>query len=98
VDVAHNDVNSVGAGTGDVLLDGPVSTIPRRYKNSEFLFNGNKCRTFLCKEKTLVCSWGRAGRISVEQQACIFVRDFFLFLSAEMMVLGEKISLLTKLA
>ena len=35
---AHNDVNSVWAWTGDVLLDGPMSTVPRRYKNSGFFW------------------------------------------------------------
>ena len=42
------------------------------------VLNGDTCRTFLCKEKTLVCSWACAERIFVEQQACTFVRDFFL--------------------
>ena len=59
MDVAHNDVNSVGAGTGDVLLNGQVSTVPRRYKNSEFILNGNKYCTFLCMEKT----WSVLGAV-----------------------------------
>ena len=39
VDFAHrNDANGVWARTGDVLLDGPMSTVPRRYKNSGFFW------------------------------------------------------------
>ena len=35
VDVTHYSVDGVGVGTGDVLFDGPVSSVPWRKKRSK---------------------------------------------------------------
>ena len=48
--------------------------------------------------RTLVYFGGHDGHVSGEQLVYRSVPDFFLFLSAEIMVLGGKISLLTALA
>ena len=35
VDFSHDDMNGVWTRTDDVLLDGPMSTVPQRYKNKD---------------------------------------------------------------
>ena len=97
---AHNDVNNIWAWTGNVLLYGPLSTVPWRYKNSGFFWMATRVAPFFARKKK---TWSVLGPVLNVFLFCgtaglYICARFFLFLSAEIMVLGWKISLLTTLA
>ena len=64
---AYNDINSVWAWTGNMLLYGPMSNVPRRYKNSGFFWMATCVAPFFAREKNCSVLGGHAGHISVEQ-------------------------------
>ena len=80
-----------------MLFDGPVPSVPWRNKDSGFFQMSARVTLISAWEEPWSIFWAMMDA-SGEQLVYRSVLDFFLFLSAEIMVLGGKISLLTALA
>ena len=75
---ARNDVNSVSAWTGDVPLYGPMSTVPRKYKNSSFFWMATRVTPFFARTKT----WSVLGpmlNISLWNSRLVHLCEIFSF-------------------
>ena len=95
---AHNDVNSIWARTGNVLLYGPMSTVPRRYKNSGFFWMATCVAPFFASRKT----WSVLGLmldVSLWNNRLVHLCEILSFsVRQDDGSCGGKISLLTTLA